>query len=469
MISTHNAMTGFRAAVRRRKVSRSVAAVALLAGVSAGCGALPNDARSVDNLQATLTSMPGVTDAWVYHEESYSQGLVVKIAVDVSTATSDQIAQVAERIGAVQLGMVDNYSQTVEFWVTPDRAVTVERNSRLDSRQIADDSDRLREMAAGTDGRISWFRSDDGMDSRLSFEQSHSSGPDLLNLVRRTVGRSEVTVTVSPNSAARPSPQLLVGLPLDPDAQRLVFDSIEAIAVPVLGVRVDRDALSVLQVVVPGTDSGEGALLDAVAASRKVAARSWWLAWYFPTFAGRAPAFGGIVHIGDCATVPAAVIHDASMHHAGDDDGTSLQARVQSQIDNCPASMPATTPSAGSTPGPPTTTAPAHPPAVPVIDTVTPSPTAGTSTTRGVTVGQRSVASPCPARPANSAPAGCPSAGPGQPVSTRPPLPKVPVAGRVLPAAGLAPDGLPPAALGARPADSAPLTRRTTAARSDRR
>lgn len=469
MISTHIPTTGCRVSARR--LSRTLAWLALLAGVAAeaaGCGTSLVDARSVDNLQAALTSMPGVTDAWVYHEESYSQGLAMNVAVDVSTATPDQIAAVADRIRAVQLSLAHNYTQNVEFWVTSDRAVTVERHSWLDSRQIAEDSERLREMATGTDGRISWFRSDDGADSRLSFDESHSSGADLLNLVRRTIGQTAVTVAVSPSPAARQSPQMLVGLPLDPDAQRAVLDAVEAMPTPVLGLRVDHDAVSVLQVVVPGPDRAERDLLDVIAASRTVTARPLWLAWYFPTFAGRAPAFGGIVQVGECATVPAAVIHDASMR-LGEDDATTLQSRMQSTIDDCQAPSPATAPSAGSPQDPPTTAVSSTPPVVPVMDMVAPPPAAPGSTTRDVTVSHRTAGSPCPADAAYPPSAGCPSGQRAQPMSARPPFPSAPGPVKVVPAAGQPPGGVPPAAIGVRPADPPAPTRRTSAARSDRR
>ena len=106
-----------------------------------------------------------------------------------------------------------------------------------------------------------------------------------------------------------------------------------------------------------------------ITASDAVAARPMWLAWYLPTFAGGAPAYGGVVKIGNCAQEPAAAIQTVA---ARTDAGVStLQSRLQSKLDTCgpaaAAPLPLQPPSAPTaTPGQPT-------PATPVIDVVAPS------------------------------------------------------------------------------------------------
>ena len=163
----------------RRRLTRTLSAIALLAGIAAvapGCGSPANIAQAADALQTTLASMPGVSDAWVYHDESYAQGVAVNIAVDVSNATREQVADVADRIDATRFGLIANYAQNVQFWVTPDRAVTLQRHNQLDAAQIADDTERLRQIATGTDGRIDWFRSDDGTVNQLAFSQTDRPG-----------------------------------------------------------------------------------------------------------------------------------------------------------------------------------------------------------------------------------------------------------------------------------------------------
>ena len=146
-----------------------------------------NIAQAADALQTTLASMPGVSDAWVYHDDSYAQGVAVNIAVDVSNATREQVADVADRIDATRFGLIANYAQNVQFWVTPDRAVTLQRHNQLDGTQIADDTERLRQIATGTDGRIDWFRSDDGTVNHLAFSQTDRPGTAILDAVRDLV------------------------------------------------------------------------------------------------------------------------------------------------------------------------------------------------------------------------------------------------------------------------------------------
>ena len=102
----------------RRRLTRTLSAIALLAGIAAvapGCGSPANIAQAADALQTTLASMPGVSDAWVYHDDSYAQGVAVNIAVDVSNATREQIADVADRIDATRFGLIANYAQNVQF------------------------------------------------------------------------------------------------------------------------------------------------------------------------------------------------------------------------------------------------------------------------------------------------------------------------------------------------------------------
>ncbi len=158
-----------------RRWGRTLSAVALLAGAAAvpSCGGPGNVIEIANNLQSALMSMPGVTDAWVYHDRSYAEGIVFTVAVDVPDATRPQLVAVANRIAETRLSHVSNYIEDVEFWVTPDKPVTVRRQSHLDPAQIADDTERLRVIAAHTDGRIDWFRDDDDV-NQLSVTDSRT-------------------------------------------------------------------------------------------------------------------------------------------------------------------------------------------------------------------------------------------------------------------------------------------------------
>ncbi|HTY28046.1 MAG TPA: hypothetical protein VMD51_07870 [Mycobacterium sp.] len=366
---------GAPACSSRRRLTRTLPAIALLAGITTvapGCGAPENLAQAADSLQAALASMPGVSDAWVYHEQSYAEGVAVNIAVDVSNATPEQIAGVADRIDATRFGLIANYAQNVEFWVTPNRAVTLQRHNELDPAQIADDSQRLRQIAEGTDGRIDWFRSDDGTVNQLSFDRSHSSGTTILDAVRTAAGATGLSVSVSPAAASRQTPRMLVNFPIDPAEQKSVFDMVNSIPADAVGLRMDAAGLQALEVVAHDPSAAEKDLSKVITASDTVSARPMWLAWYYPTFAGGAPAYGGVVKVGSCGQGPAIqTVADRSS------DGVStLQSRLQSSIDSCGAPVPAPTQAQWT---PPST--PLQPtPSTPVIEVVAPDRVQGPAT-----------------------------------------------------------------------------------------
>ena len=372
----------------RRRLTRTLSAFALLAGIAAvtpGCGAPANIAQAADALRTTLASMPGVSDAWVYHDESYAQGVAVNIAVDVSSATREQIADVADRIDATRFGLIANYAQNVQFWVTPDRAVTLERNNQLDGTQIADDTERLRQIATGTDGRIDWFRSDDGTVNQLAFSQTRRPGTAILDAVRTAVGGTGLSVSVSPVAATRQTPQMMVNFPLDPAKQASVFHVVDAAPADVVGLRLDAAGLEALEVVAHDPATAEQDLSKVITASDAVSARPMWLAWYLPTFTGGAPAYGGVVKIGNCGQEPAAAIQTVA-DRTGDGVST-LQSRLQAKLDTCGASaapLPIQSPStAAATPT-------QAPPVTPVIDVVSPSRVRG-----DLPQPSRSAQSPC--------------------------------------------------------------------------
>ncbi|MCI4676349.1 hypothetical protein [Candidatus Mycolicibacterium alkanivorans] len=345
---------------------RILSAVALLAGITAaapGCGAPENLAQAADAAQSALASMPGVSDAWVYHENTYAQGVAVNIAVDVSTATREQIADVADHVDANRFGLIANYAQNVEFWVTPNRAVTLQRHNQLDPAQVADDTVRLRQIAAGTDGRIDWFRSDDGTVNQLSFDQTHSAGSTILDAVRSAAGGSGPSVSVSPVSPSRQTPRLVVHFPIDPTEQTAVFNVVNSVPAEVRGLRLDAAGLQALEVVAANPATAEQDLAKVITASGAVSARPMWLAWYYPTFAGGAPAYGGVVQTGGCAQGPAAAVTTVTQRTG--DQVSSLQSRLQTAIDNCGASAPRPAQSQRTPP-------PAPAQSSPVIDVVAP-------------------------------------------------------------------------------------------------
>ena len=378
----------------RRRLTRTLSAIAVLAGIAAvapGCGSPANIAQAADALQTTLASMPGVSDAWVYHDESYAQGVAVNIAVDVSTATRAQIADVADRIDATRFGLIANYAQNVQFWVTPDRAVTLQRHNQLDAAQIADDTERLRQIAAGTDGRIDWFRSDDGTVNQLAFSQTDRAGTAILDAVRTAVGGTGLSVSVSPVTVSRQTPQMLVNFPLDAAEQTAVFNFVNTIPADVVGLRLDAAGLEALEVVAHDPATAEQDLSTVITASDAVSARPMWLAWYLPTFTGGAPAYGGVVKIGGCAQAPAAAVQTVA-DRTGDGVST-LQSRLQSKLDTCGAPAPLPIQSRSTTAPTPDQT----PPVTPAIDGVSPSRVRDASRQAGLPQPSRSAQSPCAA------------------------------------------------------------------------
>jgi hypothetical protein len=323
-------------------VGRAGSALALLigAGVLPGCGAPTNLTEAADDLQATLMSMPGVTDAWVYPDESYAEGFTFNITVDAPTATRSQLIAVADQIADTRIRLIASYTQKVDFWVTADKPVTVRRESHIDSAQIADDAERLRVIAAGADGRIDWFRGDEGTVNQLSVTDSHTPGADLLDTVRRTAGDTGLTMTVSPASPSPRTPRMSVVFPLSAQAQTSVEQFLGNVSADVFGLRVDNDRVRALQALVPADPAiAEQELSTVIDASRAVAAGPMLLAWYVPSVVGGVPMFGGLVEVGDCSA-PSAQIRQTSLH-TDLDDISALRVRLQSKLGPCTAPEPA--------------------------------------------------------------------------------------------------------------------------------
>jgi hypothetical protein len=287
-----------------------------------------------DDLQTALMSMPGVSDAWVDQDDSHAEGVTFNIAVDVPDATHDQIVDIADRIAAIRISPVTNYTQNVEFRVMPDKPVTISRQSHVDAGQIADDADRLRVIAAGADGRIDWFRSDDNAVNELAFNQSHTPGADLLDVVRRTAGNTGLTMSVSPSAPSRQTPRMITSFPLSAQGEKSIVQFLDTVPVDVFGVRIDTGGVRALQAMVPADPAvAEKQLATVIDASKAVAERPMWLAWYVPTAVGGVPVFGGVVEVGGCSA-PAAQIRQAAQR-VNHQDAAPLQTHLQSRADTC--------------------------------------------------------------------------------------------------------------------------------------
>jgi hypothetical protein len=310
--------------------------LALLIGATVvpGCGGPTNLTQVANDLQAALMTMPGVADAWVFHDETYAEGFTFNVAVDAPTATRSELIAIADRIADVRISLIANYTQNVELWVTPDKPVTISRHSHLDPTQMADDAERLRLIAEGADGRIDWLRGDDGAANQLSITESHTPAADLLDTVRQTAGDTGLTMSVSPSSPSPRTPRMSVSFPLHAQRQAAVEQFLGSVGADVFGLRIDDHGVSALQAMVPADPAAAERELSAVIdASRTVATDPMLVAWYVPSTVGGVPLFGGVVEVGGCSA-PAAQIRQAAQG-ASHDDTSTLQARLQSKIDTC--------------------------------------------------------------------------------------------------------------------------------------
>jgi len=189
-------------------------------------------------------------------------------------------------------------------------------------------------------------------------------------------------------AASRQTPQMVVNFPLDAAVQTSVFHALDAIPADVVGLRLDAAGLEALELVTHDPATAEQDLSTVITASDAVSARPMWLAWYLPTFAGGAPAYGGVVKISDCSQQSSAAVQTAA-DRTGDSVST-LQSRLQSKLDTCGAPAPAPLPiQSRSTP---TTQAPA---VTPVTDAVAPSRERDASDRAGLPQPSRSAQSPC--------------------------------------------------------------------------
>lgn len=341
--------------MRTRRMGRTCAALALLMGATVvpSCGGPASLTQVANDLQTALMAMPGVTDAWVYHDESYTDGVTFNVAVDVPTATRSQLIAVADRISATRITTIANYTENIELWVTPGKPVTIRRQSNLDPVQMADDAERLRVIAADADGRIDWFRDEAGAVNQLSVTEGQTPGADLLDAVRRNAGDTNLTLSVSPASPSPRTPRMSVAFPLSTQRRTSVEHFLDSVPVDVFGVRIDNDGVRALQVMVPADPAvAERELSTVIDASKAVAAGPMLLAWYVPSTVGGVPLFGGVVQVGDCSA-SATQIQQTSRQTSHEETST-LQARLQAKIDTCTAPDPIGTEAAQ----PPTKTLP---------------------------------------------------------------------------------------------------------------
>lgn len=319
-----------------RRLGRTCSALALLIGATVvpGCGGPTNLTQVANDLQAALMTMPGVADAWVFHDETYAEGFTFNVAVDAPTATRSELIAIADRIADVRISLIANYTQNVELWVTPDKPVTISRHSHLDPAHMADDAERLRVIAEGADGRIDWLRGDDDAVNQLSITESHTPAADLLDAVRQTAGDTGLTMSVSPSSPSPRTPRMSVSFPLHAQRQAAVEQFLGSVGVDVFGLRIDDDGVSALQAMVPADPTvAERELSAVIDASGTVATDPMLVAWYTPSAVGGVPLFGGVVEVGGCSA-PAAQIRQAALG-ASHDDTSTLQSRLQSKIDSC--------------------------------------------------------------------------------------------------------------------------------------
>ncbi|GAY17516.1 hypothetical protein [Mycobacterium sp. shizuoka-1] len=379
-----------------RRMGRTCATLALLIGAAAlpGCGA-PTLTQAADDLQATLIAMPGVTDAWVYPDERYGAGFTFTIAVDAPTATPSELMAIAERITDAPVRLTANYTQNVQFWVTPDKPATISRHAHIDAAQLAGDAEQLRAIATDVDGKIDWLRSDDGAVNRLSITGTDTPGAAVLDAVRRRAGSTALTMSVSPATPSPRTPRMSAAFPLSADGQTRIERFLGAIPVDVFGVRIDHDGVRAVQAMV-SADPAVAAqdLSTVIEESRADAIGPMWLAWYTPSAVGGVPLFGGLVEIGDCAS-PAARIRQASLR-SGPDQISGIQEHLQSAIGACAApelagtgwDSPAPQPILASPPSALSQLRAARdvPAAIPAAVTVRPRPAAAGDPTHGMTL-----------------------------------------------------------------------------------
>ncbi|MGY4709921.1 hypothetical protein ACXDF8_10275 [Mycolicibacterium sp. CBM1] len=460
---SRSALAPVRRRVRRLRRTASVLAVtACVAAVAPGCGAQQNLAHVASEIQASLLSMPGVTDAWVYHETSDAQGIVVNISVDVSTATAAEIAAVAGRIRSTRVPLIANYLQNVQFWVVPNRPASVSRHSRLDPVQVADDSVRLRALAANLDGTIDWFRGDDPGIDELAITGGDADAVDVLDSVQ--AAGVTATVSVSPESASRRTPRMLVAFPLQPEQQASILEFLASTPADIVGVEIADNAVRELEIAVSnpaGVVEDLAAVIDSAAA---VTSRPLWVRWYGLGTPAGPLVFGGSVEIQSCSALPA--VEPVSQRLGVADD---LQRRVQSAV--CGASNPSPPNTGDTQPAPPLS------PAATVTLSAATSPTPASTDTDLPASIRRAAAAACPTPPGLIPARSCPASGPvsGSARQTAPsatptrPLALPPHPTTAISAASMPMAGPPPAGGAMRPAPGGRTTGATGSTGQSRR
>jgi hypothetical protein len=220
------------------------AAAGWLVLAAIGCGA-PDRSGQVRQLRDDIAKMPGVESVDPGYTNDFENGSELNLVVAMPTATEDQIVAVASRINTIKGRDFTDYRQLTKFIVGD--GLEVKCGAELNTRQIADDTHRLRLIRGGVPrGRIEWSRG--GALPRLEVWDVENTA-DVLTTVLASIGSEPMTVYIRSLEPTK-FPTWEVSLPLNAQQRSQIDGLLSRVALPVYYVRVGDGRITQLSVYV---------------------------------------------------------------------------------------------------------------------------------------------------------------------------------------------------------------------------
>lgn len=276
----------------------AVGAVAVM--TLAGCAGAPDRSAEARQLESTLDTTAGVTQADVRYENASGRGATLVVDVEVPEATAEQISAAVGAIERVRGDKFDKFDQHYNFWVTaPGRKVSVQRDDHVDAAEVSRDAVALRGLAARVAaGEVSWFR---GADSASTLQMIDLRTPvsQTLNTIRAGLGPDTVVTADLRPAFPSPAPMWKVDFPFSAQQQDDIQERLSRMPARVVGVTIDNNAaIRVLTVALHQGSSVDQQVRQVIDAAGASELHPMWLRWLGPK--GSGPGSNGFVTVGAC-------------------------------------------------------------------------------------------------------------------------------------------------------------------------
>ncbi len=303
-----------------------VALASILVGLTTACRVVRM--IDTDELEVTISGMPGVTKAWVSFDEDELDSIAT-LNVHMPAADTAQLSDVVQAVSRAHRDSSADYLKRLRLRVGDVPAVTVLRDVKtLNAADVVADSTALRSFAAVVASTSPAAQIDWATDNRLTVRQLTTPVPEVLQALRY-VGVAASTVHLLPIDSAAPSWR--VALPLSRDQEQRIHRQIEAMPAQLARIAV-RDATITDLGVVVSRQAAHQALVDIVSITGAGTGRPLWLTWHM-TPRDVTQQYDGSVHVGGC-DYPDSHLEQRPEKYLSAEE-IELQDQMREQYDTC--------------------------------------------------------------------------------------------------------------------------------------